>query len=179
MNKHCDDVSKVKVEEVFRDIFGYGTLLDPKTHHGLCVMKSNENATHDGKIVECPVSVATRSDVIYQKMINNAVGNEVLDIRVPIIGEQIPFVYLKYRGLSSRFSNMNARVTISSVDSILSDHEVARVLKFAKMFGLDFGELDVLRDSDDGKIYIIDVNNILVGRLTIWAKQKTSKQFNC
>jgi hypothetical protein len=25
--------------------------------------------------------------------------------------------------------------------------------------GLDFGELDILRDNDDGRIYIVDVNN--------------------
>jgi hypothetical protein len=158
VNKYCDDISKMKVEEVFAEVFGYGTFVDPETYQGLCVIKSNENARHDGEVVQCP-SGGTRSDVVYQKLINNAVGDEVLDVRVPIVGGKIPFVYLKHRSLSSRFSNVNARVTIRSTDSVFTNNEETKILKFAEKMGLDCGELDVLRDLDDGKIYIVDVNS--------------------
>lgn len=162
VNQCCDDISKVKVEDVFREVFGYGTFVDPETYVGSCVMKSNENAMHDGEVVECPTH-ATRSDVVYQKLINNTVEDEVLDLRVPIIKGEIPFVYLKYRSLRSRFSNMNARVTLGWVESAFTNDEIIRIKQFAEKLGLDFGELDVLRDVDDGKIYIVDVNNTPCG----------------
>jgi hypothetical protein len=158
VNKYCDDISKMKVEEVFAEVFGYGTFVDPQTYHGLCVVKSNDNAMHDGEVVECPTGV-TRSDVVYQKLINNVIADEVLDVRVPIVGEKIPFVYMKYRRMRSRFSNVNLRVTMRSPGSIFTDDETAGILEFAKKMGLDCGELDVLRDLDDGKIYIVDVNS--------------------
>jgi hypothetical protein len=158
VNRHCGDISKVKVEKVFREVFGYETFVDPERYQGLCVLKSDENGMHDGEVIDCPTNTRRR-DVVYQKMINNAVGNKVMDIRVPTIKDQIPFVYLKYRRLSSRFSNVNASVTIAAADSVLADHELTSLLEFANRFGLDYGELDVLRDSDDGRIYVIDVNN--------------------
>ena len=162
VNQSCDDISKVKVEAVFRQVFGYATFVDPETHLGLCVMKSNDNAMHDGEVVECPTT-ATRSDVVCQKLINNTVDDEVVDIRVPVIKGELPFVYLKYRSLRYRFSNMNARATMGSVDSVFTTDEITRIKQFAEKLGLDFGELDVLRDVDDGKIYIVDVNNTPCG----------------
>ncbi|OBF40820.1 hypothetical protein A5724_07135 [Mycobacterium sp. ACS1612] len=163
VNEGCDDISKVKVEAVFRQVFGYATFVDPETHVGLCVMKSNDNAMHDGEVVECPTS-ATRHDVVYQKLINNTAGDDdVLDIRVPVINGELPFVYLKYRRMRYRFSNMNARATMASTDSVFTTDEITKIKQFAKKLGLDFGELDVLRDVDDGTIYIVDVNNTPCG----------------
>ena len=162
VNQGCNDISKMKVEDVFRDVFGYGTFVDPETYSGLCVVKSNDNAMHDGEAVECPTA-ATRSDVVYQRIINNTLEEEVLDIRVPIIRGEIPFVYLKYRSLRYRFSNMNTRVNMGSVDSFFNANEVTKIKQFAEKLGLDFGELDILRDVDDGNIYIVDVNNTPCG----------------
>jgi hypothetical protein len=162
VNRGCDDISKVKVEDVFRDVFGYGTFVDPETYVGLCVVKSNANAMHDGEAIECPTT-ATRNDVVYQKVINNAIDDEVLDIRVPIVGSEIPFVYLKYRSLKSRFSNKNRNVTIGTVDSVFTQDEITTIKQFVEKLCLDFGELDVLRDAEDGKIYIVDVNNTPCG----------------
>jgi hypothetical protein len=174
VNQYCDDISKVRVEDVFSEIFGYGTFVDPKTYLGLCVMKSNANAMHDGEVVECPTS-ATRSDVVYQKIINNTVEGEVLDVRVPIIRGEIPFVYVKYRRLRSRFSNMNTRAAMASVDSVFTGDEKMKIKQFAEKLGLDYGELDVLRDVDDGNIYIVDVNNTPCGPPNRLSKAESSR----
>jgi hypothetical protein len=163
VNKNCHDISKLRVEHVFGEVFGYVTLVDPETYRGLCVMKPNQNAMHKGQVVECPTRAASNDDVVYQRIINNGVGEEVEDIRVPVVGNEIPFVYLKYRKMTSRFSNINTRVSLVATDSVLADHEVTNILEFAKRIGLDYGELDVLRDLDDGRIYIVDVNNTPCG----------------
>ncbi len=162
VNQHCNDISKTKVEEIFRSVFGYGTFVDPRTYQGACVMKSDDNAMHDGTLIECPTTT-TRTDVVFQKLINNTTGDEVVDIRVPIVGGSIPLIYWKYRDARSRFSNRNARAKVGPPDSAFSDRELVLIQQFAKKLGLDFGELDVLRDVDDGQIYIVDVNNTPCG----------------
>ncbi len=119
---------------------------------------------------------STRSDVVYQKMINNTLGDEVLDIRVPIIKGTVPFVYLKYRRLTSRFSNKNiasdGRIPWCPFSLIMRS---ARIKQFAEKLGLDFGELDVLRDVDNGKIYIVDVNNTPCGPPNHLAKAESAR----
>ncbi|MGP4053819.1 hypothetical protein ACTWP6_03180 [Mycobacterium sp. 4D054] len=162
VNQHCNDISKTKVEQVFREVFGYGTFVDPRTYQGLCVMKSDDNAMHDGTLIECPTAT-TRTDVVYQRVINNTSRDQVVDIRVPIVGGSIPLVYWKFRDARTRFSNRNDRVKLGSPESAFSDRESVLIQLFAKNLGLDFGELDILRDVDDGQIYIVDVNNTPCG----------------
>lgn len=162
VNQHCNDISKTKVEEAFRSVFGYGTFVDPHSYEGSCVMKSDDNAMHDGILVECPMAT-TRTDVVFQRLINNTSGDAVVDIRVPIVGGSIPLVYWKYRDAKSRFSNRNDLVQIGSPGSAFSGRELVLIQRFARRLGLDFGELDILRDVDDGQIYIVDVNNTPCG----------------
>ena len=51
VNGTCTDIGKVKVECIFKDVFGYGMQIDPEQHQGVCVRKSNDNAKHDGTII--------------------------------------------------------------------------------------------------------------------------------
>lgn len=37
--------------------------------------------------------------------------------------------------------------------------EAELLLRLCRALGLDYGELDVLRDVEDGKLYVVDVNN--------------------
>ena len=48
-------------------------------------------------------------------------------------------------------------------DDLFSAAEQQRILAFCHEMRLDFGELDVLRDDDDGRIYIIDANKTPAG----------------
>ena len=44
-----------------------------------------------------------------------------------------------------------------------TDEELARLVATSDVIGLDVGELDVLRDSADGRIYVIDINKTPFG----------------
>jgi hypothetical protein len=159
LNLNCTDISKEKVDELSVEIFGYGTFINPTTFNGKCVQKSNINAKHDGRVINCPVEKAEEG-YIYQKVLDNKVDeNFVRDIRVPLINGVIPFVYLKYRPVSDRFSNTNSHASLEKKENYLSEDEQAKIITFAEKVGLDYGELDVLRDNEDKKIYIVDVNN--------------------
>ena len=105
-----------------------------------------------------------RHDRVYQRLVDNTFdGTEYIDIRTPVVGGQIPFVYLKRRQRDGRFTNDNDRVDMTSPDAVLSTEEQALILKFAQSMKLDFGGLDVLRDRADGRIYIVDVNKTDMG----------------
>jgi hypothetical protein len=159
LNLQCKDISKRRVDEVHQAAFGYGLAIDPLRHRGWCVKKSNENATHDGAVIQCPIAELDER-YVYQKLVNNQVSDtHIEDIRVPVFGPIIPFCYLKRRPLVSRFSNENTSVGLSEVETVLNPPEIRQILRLCRAIGLDYGELDVLRDKDDGRLYVVDVNN--------------------
>jgi len=162
-NVGCHDIRKSVVSRVFEETFDYGLGIDPTTHGGLAVEKSEGNGKHDGKIVSCPVA-EPRPGMVYQRLIDNTFdGREFVDIRTPVVGGKIPFVYLKRRHRDLRFSNDNHRVDIVDADTMLSKEEQLQIEQYAKSMRLDFGGLDVLRDRDDGRIYIVDANKTDMG----------------
>jgi len=160
INARCTDISKTHVEQVFSKVFGYSSTVDPRSYHGRCVKKSIYNSIHKDQstVINCPVE-SIESDVIYQRLIDNRVdGAEVAeDIRVPIFKDSIPFIYLKHRPLDARFAELTSSILVE-VDDVLSPKEQDLILTFCDEFGLDYGELDVLRDNASSKIYIVDAN---------------------
>jgi hypothetical protein len=157
VNIYCDDVSKTRLDEIFRKVFGYSTVVDPKKHQGKYIKKSNLNSKHDGIILSSPE--IPEKGYVYQKIINNTVKkNLVVDLRVPFIMGVIPLVYLKYRPLNNRFSNINSHVRLASVNQIFSKDEIKKIKNFSTLINLDYGEIDILRDKNDKRIYIVDVN---------------------
>ena len=159
LNINCNDISKENVDNVFNQVFGYGLIINPLEYEGKCVKKNDLNAKHDGIIIECPVQRAEKG-FVYQKIVNNEHDDFLVqDIRAPVFEGKIPFVYLKYRSIQDRFNNTNERTSIAEVHDILTTEEVKRISLFCQSIGLDYGELDVLRDNDNGQIYIVDVSN--------------------
>lgn len=163
LNGDCLDIRKSRVAEVFQEVFGYGLSIDPYTHSGLALMKSERNGVHDGQIVPCPY-VVPRKDYVFQRLVENTLdGHTYTDIRTPVVGGALPIIYLKNRTASTRFSNENASVSLTSADEQFTPEEQARILAFARRINLDFGGLDILRDRRDGRIYIVDVNKTDMG----------------
>ena len=162
-NIGCFDIRKSVVARVFEETFGYSLAIDPRTHDGLAVEKSEGNGKHDGRIVTCPLATPSRERV-YQRLIDNTFdGREHIDIRTPIVGGKIPFVYVKRREGDVRFSNDNHRVDLADTSTLLSQREQEQIISFARAMRLDFGGLDVLRDRGDGRIYIVDANKTDMG----------------
>ncbi len=74
MNLHCNDISKEKIERIFKEVFQYGSFIDPEKHVGKCVRKSNLNSRFLNKIVDCPMA-ERKQGFVYQRLINNKVEN--------------------------------------------------------------------------------------------------------
>lgn len=163
-NIGCFDIRKSVVERVFKECFGYDLHIDPRTHEGAAVEKSERNGKHDGRIIDCPIP-SPRPGYVYQRIIENTFdGAEHVDIRTPIVGgATTPYVFLKKRTRALRFTNDNHRVDLAPIDAFLSLEEQQKVSTFAAMMQLDFGGLDILRDRHDGRIYIVDANKTDMG----------------
>jgi hypothetical protein len=163
LNGGCTDISKTRVEDVFERTFGYGLAVDPTSYAGKVVQKSEENAKHDGCIIDCPIEHA-EPGFAYQRFIENCYDGKIVeDIRVPVVGDAIPFVYLKRRPIAIRFANDNTEAALVETVEALSETEVEQLLAFAREMGLDFGGLDVLRCRESGKIFVVDVNKTDMG----------------
>ena len=162
-NIGCYDIRKSVVSRVFEETFGYSLDIDPTTHQGPVVEKSESNGKHDGRIIQCPID-SVKPNHVYQRVIENTFdGVEHVDIRSPIVGGKIPYVFLKRRSRDLRFTNENHRVDLVETDAMLSKDEQKKIAAFARGMSLDFGGLDVLRNRDDGRIYIVDANKTDMG----------------
>ncbi len=161
LNIGCTDISKKKVDSVHQSVFGYNTFIDPMTHQGIAVRKSDTNASHDGEIIRCPIEKADPSRV-YQLLIDNVFDDKyVVDYRVPVIGGVIPLAYKKFKEHRVRFTEVH-HASMHDTDDVFSKEEQALILQFARAMKAEFCEFDVLRHSD-GRIFIIDVNKTPYG----------------
>ncbi|VEP11941.1 conserved hypothetical protein [Hyella patelloides LEGE 07179] len=170
INFHCKDVSKSLTNQLFDEAFGYSITVNPLTYTGKCVVKSNLNAQHDGRIISCPTD-KTESGVVYQKLVDNEIEEDkVLDYRVPIFQQKIPCVYIyikKNQTETQRFFGYPSLISVRVVEAkeIFNEDEISKILSVCQKLGLDYGELDVLRDKTDRRIYIVDANNTPSSRL--------------
>jgi len=164
LNFGATDVSKSRVGAAFEEAFGYSLSVDPATHNGPAVEKSEMNGAHDGRIVTCPMP--PRADRVYQRVVDNRCASRpghVEDMRTPTVDGRPPVVFLKRRGVAERFANANSEVILLRPEDVYSSEELAGISRFCRLLGLDWGGLDVLRDAGDGRIYIVDANKTDMG----------------
>lgn len=160
INHQILDISKTHVGEVFERIFGYSISIDPLSYSGKAVQKSDANATHDGAVVECPLAAdQVLEGCVYQKLIESTFNErQSEDLRIAYVRGDIPVVFHKYKNLDVRFGTDYARVDVLEAEDMFSPDEIKTLIAFCGAMGLDFGAVDVMRDKNDGRIYVVDVN---------------------
>ncbi len=156
LNFDCPDVSKTRVAQVFEAVFGYALTIDPATHVGPAVEKGEANGAHDGRVVLCPTPALPGR--VYQRVVDNADGDRVVDLRTPCVGGAPVLTFIKQRPLADRFANYNTTVALTAPDRVFSPEELDSIGRFCAAMRLDWGGLDILRDRADGRLYIVDVN---------------------
>lgn len=162
VNFDCDDVSKTRVSDAWRKVAGYDLAVDPRTFTGPMVEKSELNAAHDGRIIEGPMAPVPGKT--YQRVINNEIeGGLVEDLRCCIVGGTPTVSFRKRRPLARRFLNENAEVILDQPTNCYTRDEIAVIEAFCAELGLDWGGVDVLRDKESGRIYIVDANKTDMG----------------
>jgi hypothetical protein len=171
LNLEAVDISKSEVHRVYTRVFGNPLGLDPRSHHGPAVCKSEANYRHDGTIVNCPIEWPEPGRA-YAKLIDNRRDpagrlhtDLVFDLRTPVFrGVGIPYVLVKYKRREERFGagstsapTEGVRYELLRPDEVYDPAEQAAITRLCEEMGLDVSELDVLRDVD-GTPYVVDVN---------------------
>lgn len=156
INGRCLDISKRSVDRLWSEVAGYSIAVDPLTSEGPIVVKPDENGTRGGKVVNGPLP-ARAPTVVYERLVDTRVGDRVLQIRPVILRGQIVLVYEKWRPYPHWFKGPELTVPRTAADFFSVD-EVGLLLRFAGAIGLDYGELDVVRDGQAGLIYVVDAN---------------------
>jgi hypothetical protein len=161
INVGAADISKRRVAEVYERVFGYALKVDPRSCSGPILRKSDNNARHDGTIITAPVE--PEPGYVYQRLINNAVDGLYENIRVPVFGSIVAYCLLQRCAPKHRFTLEQGNARLVEVDRVFTPDELALLRLFCREMGLDYGEIDVLRDADDGRLYVVDVNTTPFG----------------
>ena len=169
LNYKITDISKTHVGKIFEQVFSYSVAVDPLGYHGLAVQKSDKNATHDGKVVDCPLTPEQlKPNCIYQKLIDSTFnGEHSEDLRIAYVRGEIPVVFHKFKENGKRFGTDYARVDVRAAEAVFSGEEIAMLIQFCDAMGLDFGAVDVMRDKHDRRIYVVDVNKTCMPVLSL------------
>ena len=162
LNHRCNDITKSHVAEIFAEVFGYPLTVDPRTSIGEIVEKPEKNGVHGGRIVTAPLP--PRPDYTYQRVVDTRDEEGCCrDLRTPCAGGAPVVVWAKTKTPEGRFSINNRRAVLADPADIYSRDELERIKIFTQRMGLDWGGLDILRDRNDGRIYIVDVNKTDLG----------------
>jgi hypothetical protein len=152
----CLDVSKSTVDRVWHELAGYGVTVDPLVTDGPIVIKSELNGVHDGRLVMGPLP-AREPGLVYQRLIDGRRDGQVYATRVAVVGDQMPIAFEKRRPYPNWFHGGSV-VTPARPADLYSTDEMALVRDFARAIGMDYGEIDVLRETSSGRIYVVDAN---------------------
>ncbi len=77
---------------------------------------------------------------------------------------RVPLVHLKYKRSDASLA-LSIQRTIAEPSAVLEPRACASLIRFARVLGIDFGELDAIRDHADGRLYVFDANNTPCVRL--------------
>ena len=178
INYSVRDISKNHVGDVFKSVFGYPIRVDPLRYHGPAICKSNANGTHDGVVINLPIERADVSEQhTYQRLVDSVFQDGVSeDLRIAYVLGEIALVYHKYKPLGDRFGTDYLKVDIKHPSDVFSKEEIELIIQFCKRMGLDFGAVDVMRDKNDGRIYIVDVNKTCMPVLSLDLKTQIQCQ---
>ncbi|MEA2676704.1 MAG: hypothetical protein QOJ81_845 [Chloroflexota bacterium] len=155
INRACADVSKSRVDELWTGIAGYSIAVDPLVTSGPLVEKSEENAVHDWHVVNGPLR-QRKAGMVYQRLIDAIVGDVYLQSRPVIMRGHIPLHYEVH--FPRQHWRADARMFPRDVGEVYSAPEIELILAFASAIGLEYGELDVLRETATGRLFVIDAN---------------------
>lgn len=156
------DVSKSTVARVMEEAFGYPLAIDPTAFVGEAVEKGEGNGLHDGRIVICPFT--PQPGKTYQRLIRTAdETNMARDLRTATVGGKPVVVFDKRKPAGQSFSIQNTSVVVRLPEEVFSAAEIAQIEKFCTAMKLDWGGLDVLREHETGRLYVVDVNKTDTG----------------
>lgn len=173
INRGCSDVSKSRVDALWASVAGYSLSVDPLVTEGPMVVKSDLNARHDWRPVNGPLR-RREPGMVYERFIDATVGDLFIQSRPVIMRRHIPLVYAVH--FPRQHWHAEAEPFPSQTSEFYSAAETDLILDFTDALGLEYGELDVLRDNATGQLFVIDANPTPVRPHHITAEDEATTQ---
>lgn len=171
LNSGCLDITKSRNEVVMKTVFGYNTIVDPMVTP-VFGEKIEEQGRHSITIMRREEFTARKPNHIYVKLINSIYDGLAEAWRVYVFGGRVVFAYRSMKPEHKRFGRSSAHVSQEFTQDFWQHFtrlELDGIEEYCKMYPVEYTELDVLRDRDDGRIYIVDNNNMPAMGERTWA----------
>lgn len=152
INGGCTDVSKSRVDRVLVRTFGYSSLVDPMTT--ACLEKTELQSWKAFRRV--PKGTERKPDVVYQELVDTTVGGVYVDLRPVMMDGDVVSVVVKRK--PRQFNSPGSQMFFTEPANVFTSDEISKLGDYSREFGLDFGEMDCVRDNKTGRLYVIDVN---------------------
>ena len=170
LNHHLNNVTKQHVDECFTRAFGYSSLISD-TYQGQYLSKRNQQSRGAVSVLLPEVSGKKSTNIdkyspdyrIKQKIIRTDKDSGwCIEYRYMKFGEY-SYVIEKQKPPSRRYRSNAKKYRAINIPEAFYEDEHDKIESFCNFIGLDFGEVDVLREAETGALYIVDVNNIAGG----------------
>ena len=163
INAACTDTSKTTVDRIWGEVSGRALGIDPTATRGPLVVKSDANGRNDGRIVNGPLRTRSKGRV-YQRLIDTHLEAEMVKLRTVVIRRRVVMVIeARWNPPPGRFSGHTMCARLLEPAEAFSASELEEIHLFVDRLGMDYGELDILRDSRDGQTYVVDANRTPTG----------------
>lgn len=157
LNKGCYDVSKTRVSDIYDNL-----IVDPTNYNGSVVRKTENQCSKDDTLVTCPTK--KENGFIYRKYIDTYENNFHIVYRLFYMGGPSILTKKYFKDLGKTFVKWE-EVPLS----IISEKKIQKIILNSNEFGVDFAEIDLLKDKD-GNFYVIDINNV-AGYSNLWTNK--------
>jgi len=157
LNGLCLDISKTTVDRLWAESAGYSISVDPLVTEDRLVVKPDRNGERGGRVVAGPLR-RRRPGFVYQLLVDSRSDDgRVLQLRYEILCATIILGYAKWRPYLELFAGTELTLP-TGIDEYVSANEQAMMVRFAAAIGMDYGELDAIRDRHSRRLYVVDAN---------------------
>ena len=167
INKNLKDISKLNLEKVHKEIFGYNLLIEPTKFDGEFISKGNGNKERAPLIPSYKLHKRklklgeVNKNLIYQKNVNNTDdNNNIIDHRAFVFNYKVKYVikYVVDTKFLTRVGTTKKKEFVE-FEKYFDKSDIIKINRFINKLGVEYGEIDIIRDRNTKKLYLIDVNN--------------------
>ena len=167
INKGCYDISKKRTAQYFDNL-----TIDPQTYTGLAVRKKDIQCSKDDELIQCPCECD--EGYICRRYIETRVDGVYHTYRLFYMNAIVMLAVVLNPG---DFNNKSGERTIERRDiKIIPSAKRHDIVNGCKAMGVDYCEIDLLRDVNTGEWFVIDINNIAGGH-GVWMTESGRKIF--
>lgn len=150
LNLRCSALSRIDVDERFRDVFGYGLYVDPRCYAG-AVFRRPIRGADDLRLFHGPL-LRAEDGFVYQPAMSYGTLRGTIEWCAFVVAARIVAVHRVFKTMQD--GELQTQAELSSAYLAFSDAETERLEAFCESAALDFGVLEILRDERTQRLYV-------------------------